>query len=119
MKKSLLVAIIGVIVLIGGGILAYQMSQADNKSAQNNLALTVTFSEPIGDQVPQTVIQDIIGESITNVQPTTGNITNVCKYYLNETDYVALRLNKLSYETQKTVNKESGAILSEDNSIIS
>ena len=132
MKRSLLLAIIGVVVvvLIGGGIIAYQMTRTDDKSTQtsemngtdtkstqNKLPLTVNFSTPIGDQVPQTVIQDIINEPISNVQPTTGNITNVCKYYLNEKDYVTLRLNKLNYDTQKAGNERSGAKISEDHSI--
>ena len=120
MKKNIIIMIIASVVLVGGGVLIYQLAKPkdnDVKKSQTNSAINISYSDSICDEVSKTVIQDAIDKQISNAKPTIGNITNVCKYYLNDSDYVALRLNKLEYETQKMVVEKSGARLSADDSI--
>ncbi|MEI6237681.1 MAG: hypothetical protein WCP03_03730, partial [Candidatus Saccharibacteria bacterium] len=47
------------------------------------------------------MVQSAIAKTISKTTPISSSTTNVCQYYVSETNFLTLRLNKLNYENQK------------------
>lgn len=94
------------LLLIAGSISAYMVINSndsksnDNVNQQNSIALD--FNKPVCDQVSTSLVESVIGKSIVKTEPINSDTSNVCQYYTDNTHFVTLRLNNLSYENQKT-----------------
>lgn len=64
--------------------------------------LVVDMEVPICQQVPGDVVGKALGMEIINTDSVVGNITNSCKYFTDDTNYIGIRLNRLNYENQKS-----------------
>jgi hypothetical protein len=103
MKRYWPFLIIGAVVIIAGGVAAYFVFGSDDKNKPDDTlnSINLSISTSLCDQIPSSVIQTAIGKDIVNTVPHTSSTTNVCEYYVDQTHFVTLRLNTLSYETQK------------------
>lgn len=118
MKKYWPIITIGVVIVaVIGGVIYFQTSKTYNnkndlsgsKKTTTKKPINIEFTQPICDQVPASVVAKALNTTIKKTVPTTGSITNICKYYLADGSYINIRLNKLNYETQKIGNADSGA----------
>lgn len=94
-----------VVILIIGGIIAYKTFSSDNGDSnggnkQNN-SVSIDFNRPVCDQISKSDVSSAIGQNIVKTEPISSTTSNVCQYYINDTNFVTLRLNKLNYEAQK------------------
>jgi len=102
-KKYLPFIAVGVAIVMLGAVAAFfaygnkESNNGENKQKNSSINL----SEPLCDQIPSSVIEDAIGKKIINTDQTNNSTTSTCNYYVDATHFIALRLNNLSYETQK------------------
>lgn len=72
-----------------------------------NGSISAKFSIPICDQIPKDIVEKALGKTVTEIKPTSGNITNVCDFYTDQENHITARLNKLNYDNQKSGQGDS------------
>jgi hypothetical protein len=119
MKKYLLHGILAIVIIVvifgackpfssntGSTSSSKKMDASKNTDIANNGVVPVDLRTPIGRQIPNSVIGEALGKTITKTEQSTGNITNSCKYYFDDVNYVKIRLNRLNYEGQRSAQSK-------------
>jgi hypothetical protein len=103
MKKYLPYAAIGLVIVIAAVVAFLVLKNNSDKDNQNSnvKSISLNFNETLCDQISAEVVGSAIGKDIIKSEPISSGTTNVCQYYVDATHFVTLRLNNLSYETQK------------------
>jgi hypothetical protein len=105
MKKFIPYIIAGVVII--GGLITYIITREPNTTDTNNNSnnsksvLVLDFNQPLCEQIPSSTIAEAIDQQITKTTPITSSTSNVCQYYVDDTNFVTLRLNILDYENKK------------------
>lgn len=101
MKKYLPFIAVGLAIVITGAVAAFFVF--GNKESDNDTlkSVSINYNEPLCEQIPTSLIGNAIDKKIINTDQTTNSTSNICKYYIDSLHFVTLRLNNLSYETQK------------------
>lgn len=104
MNKTILYSVISLLIVIGGFFI-YKNLYVSQTSGNKNLAIekkrTLDFNKPICEQITASQVEEILGKKIVDMKSITNSTSNICEYYIDETNFVTLRLNLLNFDTQK------------------
>jgi len=100
MKKFIPYIVAGVLII--GGVFAYIITRKSDTAKTNNSVVMLDFGQPLCEQIPSSVVAEAIDKEITNTTTNSSSTSNVCQYYIDDTNFVTLRLNTLNYENQKS-----------------
>jgi len=93
--------ILGSGVLIAVGLFIFLKT---NKANPNNLPTSkkeAAVGQDICGEFPKEWVQSVLGKDMIKTEKVEMRGLNVCQYYVDETNFVTLRLNALSFEDQK------------------
>jgi len=125
MKKYFLLLVSVGIVVVGAFIFINSKTKnttdntGTNVARNTNSVITADFNTHICDQIPKNLIEKALGKTVTEIEPTSGNVTNTCDYYTNKENHITIRLNKLNYENQKSGQSGIKGVETETDSSIS
>lgn len=69
------------------------------------------------EEFPSDWVEEITGKKIIKAEPRNSSTTNVCQYYVDENNFLSLRLNNLSYENQRKGQENLSRTISTDSNI--
>ncbi len=103
MNKKILIAIGGIIVIAAIVLPNLFRKNSDNKSleADNTVKKEIATGTDVCVEFPKEFITTALGKNILKTEANNSQTTNICQYFTDENNFVTLRLNNLSVETQK------------------
>jgi hypothetical protein len=102
-SKKLIAIIFGIIVIAGGTIFFLQHRRVPGISSDISLekTSTMTVGNNVCNEFPKEWVAGVTGKTILKTEDMGGVPTAVCQYYVDENNFLTLRLNNLSVEDQK------------------
>lgn len=119
MNKNLIFGI-GIVLVVGIVIFFNQSSPQTNRG--NNpfsLKKEVAVGTDVCAEFPKEWVQSVINKTVVKIEKI--NLMkglDICKYYIDETNFVTLRLNDLNFETQKKGQQELGRLITTNDRIV-
>lgn len=86
-------------------------------SETNNKESILNIGENICNEFPKEWVASALGKTITKTEKLDSSGTHVCQYYVDDTNFVTLRLNNLSAENQKKGQITLGRTITENEKI--
>ena len=105
--KNIIIYIVGGILIVGGGIFAYQKINHSNNLTPSQSqqifqkAIKLDPSKAVCDQIPSSAIEGILGEKVERIESFFEEPISICQYYFAGNDFLSLSSGHLSYEEQK------------------
>jgi hypothetical protein len=109
------------IALVVGAVIFFRQSGPQTNRGNNPFSLKkeINVGTDICAEFPKEWVQSVINKTVVKIEKT--NLMkglDICKYYIDETDFVTLRLNDLNFEIQKKGQQELGRIISTNDKIV-
>jgi len=110
--KKIVIYILGGILIVGGGIFAYQKINHSNNLTPSQSqqifqkAIKLDPNKAVCDQIPSSVVEGILGEKVERVESIFEEPFSICQYYFAGNDFLSLSSGNFSsgpfsYEEQK------------------
>lgn len=118
MTKPRIILIAGIVLAIGASLFFVlnkkNLGGIPSLKSNNN---EVTVGNDVCSEFPIEWVSNVSGKTIIKTEVTSGAITNVCRYYVDESNFLTLRLNNLSAENQKKGQQALGRTITTNNKI--
>lgn len=107
MKKGIIYILGGLMAITVGAVIYKNNSSTKTTQTQTNNDKTINeekkidIQTPVCDQITSSFVENALGKKIIKSEKITSSGTNVCQYYVDDSNFVTLRLNALDYENQK------------------
>lgn len=115
MNKNLIFGI-GIAVVIG--LVIFFRGNTPQTKKPPTLKKEVTVGADICSEFPKEWVQTVINKTVIKTEKLESSGTNVCQYYIDENNFVTLRLNNLSFEDQKKGQETLGKKITTNDKII-
>lgn len=115
MNKNLIFGI-GIAVVIGL-VIFFKKDTVQTKNPIN-LKKEIKVGTDVCTEFPKEWVQAVINRTVIKAEKLESSGTNVCQYYIDESNFVTLRLNNLSFENQKKGQETLGRKITTNNQII-
>lgn len=117
MNKKLLL-IIGVIIL-AAIVLFYSKKNLGNtgQNPQNSIVKEISVGTDVCTEFPADWVSSVLGKAINKTEPRNTTGTAVCEYYVDETNFAAIKVEDLSVENQKKGQEALERIIKTDSRI--
>jgi len=100
------------ILLIGVvGLISFQRKNPETTQKK------ITVGTDVCGEFPESWVQSIIKKTIIKTEKLETTGANTCTYFINENNFITLRLNNLSFENQKTSQQALGRSITTNNKI--
>jgi hypothetical protein len=118
MNKNLIIGV-GIALVVGAIIFFKQGSPKTNKNLGSLLIKKeITVGTDICTEFPKSWVTSVINKKIIKTESNNSAITNTCQYYVDENNFVTLRLNNLSFENQKKGQQTLGRTITTNEKIV-
>lgn len=108
---------IGLVLIIGAII--YFLKGAPQTNNLLNLKKEITVGTDVCSEFPKDWVGSAINKPIVKTESKSlMKGLDICQYYIDENNFVTLRLNDLNFETQKKGQQELGRIISTNDKIV-
>jgi hypothetical protein len=119
MNKNLLIALggLGVVAII---IYSINLPKKNSGTTTENVSTTnkeISIDQNICNAFPKDFVSGALGKTIIKTEAIDRSTTHVCQYYVDENNFVTLRLNNLNVENQKKGQEALGRKISTNNKI--
>jgi len=118
MSKNLIFGI--GLALVIGAVIFFNRGTPNNQTGNPfSLKKEIKVGTDICAEFPKEWVQSVIRKTVIKIEKT--NLMkglDICKYYIDETNFITLRLNDLNFETQKKGQQELGRIISTNDNIV-
>jgi hypothetical protein len=118
-SKKLIVIILGIAIVAGGigFFLAHRRTSVVSSTTPPQNTTAITVGSDVCSEFPKEWVQQVTGKTIIKAEAIASAGTNVCQYYVDENNFLTLRLNNLSVEDQKKGQQTLGRTITTNDKI--
>jgi hypothetical protein len=110
-SKKIVVLILGIIIVAGVGVGLY------SRTRRAPAVSSITVGNDVCSEFPKEWVQQVTGQTISKTEAIGGATTTVCQYYVDENNFITLRLNNLNVENQKKGQQAFGRTITTNSAI--
>jgi hypothetical protein len=116
-KNIIIIGIVAVAAIAAFFVLNTNRSGNITQDLQNPIKKEMSVGTDVCAEFPKEWVESVRGKTITKVEPFNSSGTYTCKYYVDENNFITLRLNNLSAENQKKGQESLGRTITTNSAI--
>jgi len=116
-KNIIIIGIVALAAIAAFFVLNKNGSGNIAQNLQNPIKKEMSVGTDVCAEFPKEWVESVRGKTITKVEPFNSSGTYTCKYYIDENNFITLRLNNLSAENQKKGQESLGRTITTNSAI--